>query len=180
MLKPYILGSNPICKSCTVPHSGTAFNAQIFTQLEEYYNLSYAVISVIFLTPFVGYSAAALANASIHIKLGQRGIAAIAPICQIIPYVVLSVHPPFPVIVVVNGISGFGSGLIDAAWSAWAGHMTSANAVQGCLHACYSLGATFSPLIATSMITQYNRSWYEFYYVMVCQTKTSRQSMFCY
>lgn len=135
--------------------------------LEEYYNLNYTLVSLMFLTPFAGYSTAAFANATIHSKFGQRGIAFAAPICHIITYVVICVHPPFPVVVVINIISGFGNGLTDACFSAWVGGMQNPNSVQGLLHSCYSIGALFAPLIATSMIVKSNLHWYTFYYVMV-------------
>jgi len=94
-----------------------------------------------------------------------------APLCHITAYLVISTHPPYPVIVVMYAIGGFGYGLIDAAWSAWCGNMANANAVQGFLHSCYSLGATFSPLIATSMIVKAGLPWYTFYYFMTgCAT----------
>ncbi|RYO90110.1 hypothetical protein DL766_002492 [Monosporascus sp. MC13-8B] len=134
--------------------------------LETYYGFNYTIISLIFLTPFVGYSAAAVCNASIHSKFGQRGIAIAAPICHIVTYAVLSAHPPFPVLVVVNSISGFGNGLTDACFCAWSGVMENPNSIQGCLHACYSVGALLAPLIATSMITAYGLPWYTWYYLM--------------
>jgi fucose permease len=124
-------------------------------------------VSLIFLTPFAGYSLAAFTNASIHSRLGQRGIAILAPLCHIVTYAILSSHPPFPVLVVSNTISGFGNGLTDACFCAWIGVMDKANAVQGCLHSCYSLGALFAPLIATSMIVHAKLPWYNFYYFMV-------------
>ncbi|KAF5017483.1 hypothetical protein F66182_10581, partial [Fusarium sp. NRRL 66182] len=120
--------------------------------LEAYYDLSYTVVSLIFLTPFVGYSIAAFTNARIHMTLGQRGVAVMAPICHLITFVALALHPPYPVLVVCNVFSGFGNGLTDACFCAWVGVMDKANTVQGFLHACYSLGALFAPLIATSMV----------------------------
>ncbi|ETI24571.1 hypothetical protein G647_03940 [Cladophialophora carrionii CBS 160.54] len=134
--------------------------------LETYYDLSYTTVSLIFLTPFAGYSLAAFTNASIHSRLGQRGIVILAPLCHIITYAILSAHPPFPVLVISNTISGFGNGLTDACFCAWIGVMDKANAVQGCLHSCYSLGALFAPLIATSMVVHAKLPWYTFYYVM--------------
>jgi len=56
--------------------------------------------------------------------------------------------------------------LEDAGWCAWIGNMRNANRVQGFMQACYSLGATLSPLIATSMFTTYGLPWYSWYYVM--------------
>ncbi|OAP61554.1 hypothetical protein AYL99_03757 [Fonsecaea erecta] len=142
--------------------------------LEKYYHLNYTTVSLVFLTPFAGYSLAAFTNATIHTKLGQRGIAVLAPLCHIVTYAVLSAHPPFPVLVVINTVSGFGNGLTDACFCAWIGAMDKANAVQGMLHSCYSLGALFAPLIATSMVVHAKLPWYTFYYFMVSATVTLR------
>jgi hypothetical protein len=34
----------------------------------------------------------------------------------LIAYVVIAVHPPYPVLVVIFMLAGFGNGLADAAW----------------------------------------------------------------
>lgn len=134
--------------------------------LERYYDLTYTIVSLIFLSPFLGYAIAALSNSFIHMKLGQRGIAVIAPSSRLLTYFIFCFHPPYPVLVVMFMFAGFGGGLEDAAWCAWTGNMVSANKVQGFMQACYSLGATLSPLIATSMFTKYGLPWYSWYYVM--------------
>jgi fucose permease len=134
--------------------------------LERYYNLTYTVVSLIFLSPFLGYTVAALCNSPIHMRFGQRGIAVLAPSCRMLCYLVISFHPPYPVLVVMFIFAGFGGGLEDSAWCAWTGNMVSANKVQGLMQACYSLGATLSPLIATSMFTKYGLPWYSWLYVL--------------
>lgn len=136
-------------------------------QLEDYYDLNYTVISLIFLTPFAGYSLAAFTNARIHVAFGRRGVAIMAPLCHIITYAVLASHPPYPALVVANAISGFGNGLTDACFCAWIGAMDKANTIQGFLHSCYSFGALFAPLIATSMVVKAGLPWYNYYFVMV-------------
>jgi fucose permease len=87
--------------------------------------------------------------------------------CHIIAYTVASIHPPFPALVTIFVLAGFGNGLQDAAWNAWVGNMAHVNEILGVLHSFYGLGATVSPLIATSMITKANLPWYSFYYVMI-------------
>jgi fucose permease len=124
-------------------------------------------VSLVFLSPSAGYTVAALANSTVHVKLGQRGIAVIGPLCHLISYIVLAVHPPYPVIVVIFIIAGFGNGLIGAAWCAWIGNMANANKVTGFLQACYTLGATLAPLMSTAMFIKGGLSWYAFYYIMV-------------
>ena len=86
--------------------------------------------------------------------------------CHTFTYAILSIHPPWPVFVLLTCLSGFGNGLVDAAWSSWAGHMAAGNILEGTLHAFYALGCTFSPLIVTSMITKLEVPWYYFYYMM--------------
>ena len=136
-------------------------------QLEQYYHLSYTIVSLIFLSPFAGYSLAALCNNSIHMKFGQRGIAIMGPLCHLVAYGVLCAHLPYPVAVVFYVLVGFGNGLEDAAWCAWTGNMINANRIQGILQAFYALGATLSPTIATAMVTKSGLPWYTFYDFMV-------------
>ncbi|KAH7027946.1 major facilitator superfamily domain-containing protein [Microdochium trichocladiopsis] len=135
--------------------------------LEEWYHLNYTTVSLIFLTPFAGYSAAALVNATIHSRFGQRGIAVAAPVCHIITYVVMALHPPYPVIIVINIIAGFGNGLTDACFSSYLSQFENPNSIQGLLHSCYSVGALFSPFVATSLIVKASLPWYTFYYIMI-------------
>jgi fucose permease len=140
----------------------------IIPYLEIHYDLSYTIVSLIFLSPLIGYNLSALLNNSIHLKYGQRGVALIGPLCHLIAYIVIAVHPPYPVLVVVFAIAGFGNGLEDAAWNAWMGAMSNANEVLGFLHGVYGLGATIAPLIATSLITKADKPWWVWYYFMVC------------
>lgn len=45
--------------------------------------------------------------------------------------------------------------------------MRDADHMLGFLHGFYGLGATVSPLIATTLVTKANGRWYHFYYLMV-------------
>ena len=128
------------------------------------------MVSLVFLSPLVGYVTSALLNNRIHMTLGQRGVAFIAPGVRLIAYVVISQHPPYPVLVLTFILAGFGNGLEDAAWNAWIGAMQNANEILGFLHAAYGLGGVLSPLIATSMMTRGALQWYSFYYIMIGAT----------
>ncbi|KUJ19598.1 MFS transporter-like protein [Mollisia scopiformis] len=151
----FTVGMNDGSYGALVPH------------LEKYYTLSYTVVSLIFLSPFVGYSLSSILNNHVHIRLGQRGVAIIGPACHLVSYIIIANHPPYPVLVVMFIFVGFGNGLIDAAWCAWIGNMANANEVQGVLQACYALGATVAPLIATGLISSGGLGWYSFYYIMI-------------
>lgn len=159
-----IEGSHSICKK-TSP--GLFSLISCGAQLESYYHLSYTIVSLVFLSPLVGYTVAALLNHRIHSTFGQRGVAIIAPLSHLIAYVISCVHPPYPVLVIAYIFAGLGNGLEDAGWNAWIGNMANANELLGLLHGFYGAGAVMSPLIATSMIARGNLPWYYFYYVMV-------------
>ncbi|KAI0444222.1 putative MFS transporter [Xylaria telfairii] len=135
--------------------------------LQEYYHLSYIIVSLIFLSPFVGYTVAAVLNNYFHTRLGRRGVALIASWSHIVAYIIIAVHPPYPVLVLAFALAGFGNGVTDAGWNAFIGNLDRANELLGFLHGLYGLGAVISPLIATSMITKAGLPWYAFYYLMI-------------
>jgi fucose permease len=84
----------------------------IIYYLVDYYGLSYTIVSLIFLSPFVGYNVSAVLNNTIHMKFGRRGVAIMGPLCHILAYIMIVVHPPFPVLVLAYCLSGFGNGLL--------------------------------------------------------------------
>ncbi|KAL8953892.1 MAG: hypothetical protein Q9222_000266 [Ikaeria aurantiellina] len=134
--------------------------------IEADYDISYVVTSLVFLSPFAGYTVAALFSDRLHVLFGRRGIAMLGPASKIIAYIVISTHPPYPAVVAILALAGLGNGLLDAAWNAWIGTLAHTNQLLGILHGFYGLGATISPLIATSMITKANLGWWTFFYLM--------------
>ena len=100
-------------------------------------------------------------------RLGRRGVAFLGPAIRLISYIIVCLHPPYAVMVIFFIFAGFGNGLEDAAWNAWIGNMANPNEVLGFLHGFYGLGATLSPLIATTMVTKAKLQWYTFYYILV-------------
>lgn len=150
-----VMGANDAAYGALIPYLGT------------YYQVSYTVVSLVFLSPFAGYVAAAVLNNTLHKTLGQRGVAILGPGSHLIAYIVISLHPPYPVLVIVFILAGFGNGILDAAWNAWIGNLANPNEILGFLHGFYGVGATIAPLIATTMITRQGLQWYSFYYVMV-------------
>ncbi|KAL2149524.1 hypothetical protein VTH82DRAFT_8175 [Thermothelomyces myriococcoides] len=135
--------------------------------IESFYSISYTVVSLVFLSPFVGYLLAALLNNQIHHRLGQVGVAVVGPVSRLIGIVPLVFHPPYPAMPVILLFLGFGNGIQDSAWNAWIGNMHRANELLGFLHGAYGLGGTIGPLIATAMVTKASLPWYYFYYVMI-------------
>lgn len=139
----------------------------IIPYLESYYDLSYTIVALVFLSPFVGYNLAAMSNNKIHMTFGQRGVAISGPFCHLVSYIINACHPPYPVLVISFMLAGLGNGIEDAAWNAWIGAMANPNELLGFLHGVYGLGGTLAPLIATTLITQADVPWYYWYYIMI-------------
>ena len=91
----------------------------VIPYLGPYYNVSYTVVSLVFLSPLVGYVSAAVLNNYLHKTGGQRGVAIVGATAHLVSYTVICLHPPFPVLVFVFILAGFGNGILDAAWNAW-------------------------------------------------------------
>ncbi|CCC10916.1 unnamed protein product [Sordaria macrospora k-hell] len=156
-----------ICYSFILMGMSDGAIGALIPYLETYYSISYTVVSLVFLSPFIGYLLAALFNNLIHHHFGQRGVAILGPLCRLIGFIPMACHPPYPALPVVMLFTGFGNGIEDSAWNAWVGNMKKANELLGIIHGCYGLGATIGPLIATSMVTKGGLEWYTFYYVLV-------------
>lgn len=151
----FVCGANDAAYGALIPY------------LETYYDLSYLVVSLIFLSPFAGFVIAAATNNWLHLKIGQRWIGFVCGACHAVTYLILSQHPPYPVLVFAYAITGLGNGIGLAAWNSFVGNLDRSNELLGFMHASYGAGATVSPLIATTMITQGHLPWYNFYYVLV-------------
>ncbi|KAJ5279718.1 hypothetical protein N7478_005090 [Penicillium angulare] len=135
--------------------------------IESHYNLTYLVVSLVFLSPLAGYALAAVFANRLLVKFGQRGMAIISPGCHLIAYIINCVQPPYPVLVVSFIFAGLGNGLADSAWNAWIGDMKNSSQILGVLHGFYGIGAVLSPLIASFMIADSGLPWNYFYYIMV-------------
>ncbi|KAI1265433.1 putative MFS transporter [Xylariaceae sp. FL1019] len=151
----FVMGANDAAYGPIIPY------------LQEYYHLSYLIVSLLFLSPFVGYTLAAFLNSRLHLSIGQRGVSLITCFSHLVAYIVIAVHPPYPVLVVAFALAGFGNGVADAAWNAFVGNLDRANELLGFLHGLYGAGAVVSPLVATAFITKVGLPWYSFYYLMI-------------
>lgn len=147
----------------------------VLPHLEAHYHLTDVRASLIFLIAPWGYLLGSYLNDPIHRRLGQRGIAAIAPVCQaLFAATAASFHDPqrggFEVFLVATVLGNFGAGLLDGSWCAWAGGLGGGarrNAVQGLLHGSFSVGAGLGPFLAGTLFSVYGAPWWSWYYVLL-------------
>ncbi|KAF3386158.1 Bypass of stop codon protein 6 [Penicillium rolfsii] len=150
----FVMGSNDAAYGSIIPY------------LELSYHKNYTVISLVFLSPFLGYTISAILSNLIHQRLGRRGVAFIGPACHLLAFAVISTNPPFPVLVIMYIFVGLGSGIQNAGWNVWISALANSHEVLGCFHGFYGVGATVSPLVATTLITKAGWEWNAFYYLL--------------
>ncbi|KEY66275.1 hypothetical protein S7711_02740 [Stachybotrys chartarum IBT 7711] len=136
----------------------------ILPHVQADYDLNDAQVSLIFVAGPVGYVIAAQLNHLVHVNLGQRGIAIIGPIFELISAVITASHPSFVGLLLSFSINCFGIGLIDGSWCAWAGAMKNPNLISGLLHGSFSAGAGLGPIIVSQLVATGGKPWYFWYY----------------
>ncbi|KAJ4202705.1 hypothetical protein NW759_015355 [Fusarium solani] len=134
--------------------------------LEEYYNVSYLAVSLLFLSPVIGFIISTLSNHVLHSTIGRRGMAPLASASQIIAYTIACFHPPFYALVVAFAFIGLGAELKNASWNGFISGFKNSNELLGLLHGFYGLGATILPLIS-SFLLSHGWKWYVLYYILV-------------
>ncbi|KAH7095473.1 major facilitator superfamily domain-containing protein [Paraphoma chrysanthemicola] len=137
--------------------------------LSSYYHLSDLHVSLLFLAGPAGYILAAQSSDTIHRRFGQRGIAFVGPMFQILATFVIATHSSFGLVLIGFALQGLGTGLLDGSWCAWAGSMENANTISGLLHGSYSVGGAAGPFVVT-LITTNRLPWYLWYYALGIQT----------
>ncbi|KAH7127609.1 MFS transporter [Dactylonectria macrodidyma] len=149
-----LLGMNDSSYGILLPH------------FEEYYDVSYLAVSLLFLSPVIGFMISTLSNHVLHSTIGRRGMAPLASASQIIAYMIACFHPPFYVLVIAFAFIGLGAGLKNASWNGFISGFENSNELLGLLHGFYGLGATILPLVS-SFLLSHGWKWYMLYYVLV-------------
>ena len=72
-----VLGANDAAYGALIPY------------LETWYNVSYTIVSLVFLSPIIGYTMAALLNNHIHTVYGQRGVSILMSLAHLAAYSLL-------------------------------------------------------------------------------------------
>ncbi|EXJ82517.1 hypothetical protein A1O3_06330 [Capronia epimyces CBS 606.96] len=134
----------------------------LLPEIGDFYGLKVGTTSLIFPTGVFGYVCSTVIVELIHGRLGLRGIAYLSPVVRLLAMAVLATGPSFTIALAGYFLMGFGIGLSDAGFSAWAANAPYASIVQGFMHGSYSLGSILGPLVADMMLKR-SFKWYEFY-----------------
>ena len=138
----------------------------LLPQMEDFYKINDLTIAFVFPSAVTGYLCAAVACQWVHVHLGRRGLAVLSSAARLAPGIVLSTGPPFPFVLIALFVFGFGTGLTDSAWCAWASTMPYANVVNGFLHSSFGIGCIIGPISVALLIGEHH-PWYMFYRMLL-------------
>ncbi|KAH3666824.1 hypothetical protein OGAPHI_003273 [Ogataea philodendri] len=134
--------------------------------IEKYYNISYAVVSLIWLANAVGFILIALICPNMEPLLGKRKMTAGGCLALVAMYACVSPGYKFPLVVVGFFFGGLGLATCLSQQNIFLSKFNKSSQYLGYYHGGYGLGACIGPLIATGMIDR-GVKWHFYYLILL-------------
>lgn len=138
----------------------------ILPHMESYYNISYSVVSLIWIVSAVGYIFVASISHLIQKYVGRNRNFPISGFFLIVAYSIILSGGPFPLILVGFFFSGVGVAMVVAFVNVFLAKFDKQSKYLAFFHGSYGVGATVSPLFATLMVN-HGVKWNFFYIILV-------------
>lgn len=129
----------------------------------RYYNIGYAIVSLIFVGQAIGFIAGAGIIDPLRERLGRGRALALAQIIMVAGYVIISCTAPFPAIVIAFFLIGLGMSINLALGNIFCGSLTNATTALGAMHGSYGIGGIAGPLMANTFATAAGFVWSRYY-----------------
>ncbi|MCJ1283346.1 hypothetical protein MMC26_002674 [Xylographa opegraphella] len=150
------------CLMCFANGLNDSAPGALIPYIGPYYNIGYAVVSMIFVANAVGFIAAALYTTTLQARFGRAKVLVLAELFLIAGYAIIVCMPPFPVVVIAFLLTGLGMATNLALNNVFVANLTNATANLGFFHGSYGLGGIFGPLMSTGLVSTGHR-WATFY-----------------
>ena len=124
----------------------------LIPSMRSHYGVSNAIIGLLFLFSSVGYLVAAFNSGLLVAKLGNRLFLLLGIGSFLFAAAMLSLMPPFPVLLFMLLPLGFGGAILDAGLNAYIAGLPRNTALLNYLHAFYGAGALLGPIIASGLL----------------------------
>lgn len=134
----------------------------LLPHIEDYYHINYTVVSLIWMANAAGFILIACLSHKIQPWLGKRYSMVAGCGLSCIMYSIVSSGTKFPLIVIGFFCGGMGLATCLAQGNVFLANFDKLSKYLSFCHALYGLGATISPLIATSMVNA-GIKWHYFY-----------------
>jgi fucose permease len=124
----------------------------LLPSLQAHYGVGKGVISLIFLALTTGYSAAAFSSGLLVALLGQRRFLMLGAVAFALGAGIVSLQPPFALLLATMLGLGFGFALIDAGLNTYITGLPEKTTLLNNLHAFYGIGGFLGPIIASGVL----------------------------
>jgi fucose permease len=124
----------------------------LIPSMRSHYGVSNATIGLLFLFASVGYLTAAFNSGLLVEKLGNRLFLLLGIGAFLCASVIISLMPPFPILLILLFPLGFGGAILDAGLNAYIAGLPRNTALLNYLHAFYGTGALLGPIIASGLL----------------------------
>lgn len=138
----------------------------LLPSIEKAYGVSYAVVSLIWMLNAVGFILVAGLAHKIQPWLGKHKLVPFGCSFSVIMYIMVLSGGPFPVVVIGFFFGGVGLAIVLAQVNVFLSKLDKQSKYLAFFHGSYGIGATISPLAATSMINHGVR-WNYVYFIML-------------
>ncbi|KAG2733200.1 hypothetical protein G9P44_004190 [Scheffersomyces stipitis] len=137
----------------------------LLNYIEEQYNISYSVASILWLSNALGYIIVATLASTIENKLGRKSLV-VGCLSSMLMYTLVSTGSKYPLIVIGFFFGGVGVGICVSQLNVFVSRLEKSSTALGYFHGSYGLGASVSPLIATAYV-EAGIKWNYFYLILL-------------
>ncbi|CAH6723392.1 bypass of stop codon protein 6 [[Candida] jaroonii] len=138
----------------------------VLPYIEEYYNLTYTLVSLIWMTFAAGFVSFACLAHKIQPLLGREKSFTVGSACSVLMYAIVSSGTKFPVICVGFFFGGAGYAVVISQMNVFLTNFQNSSKYLSVTQSLYGVGATISPLIATSFVSA-GIKWNLYYVILV-------------
>lgn len=138
----------------------------LLPSIESYYDISYAIVSMIWFSCAVGYIVIAVSTHLLLKKLPKHQLSTLGIVFQLIMNSLVCSGTVFPVICVGFFFNGMGLALGLTQYNVFLSSFSNASTCLGFLHGSYGIGALVAPLVAQSMLNN-GSPWYRYYFLLL-------------
>ncbi|ABN66326.1 predicted protein [Scheffersomyces stipitis CBS 6054] len=138
----------------------------LLPHMEVYYGISYSVASLIWVASATGFIVVACLAHKIQPWMGKRYSLTLGCALGVLNYLIVGTGTKYPAIVASFFFGGAGSALQIAQTNIFVSRLDKASTYLSFLHGAYGIGATISPLLATSIVAR-GVTWHYYYFVLM-------------
>ncbi|KAF2728967.1 MFS general substrate transporter [Polyplosphaeria fusca] len=132
--------------------------------MEEQYDITYSIVSLIFVGQAIGFVVAAFFNNTTLHWIGRAKMLMIAEAILLLAYIILVCSPPYPLVVIAFFFLGYGAAMTLALNNVFCANLDPSTAVLGAAHGSYGIGGIVAPIAATAMVSR-GIPWPRFYFI---------------